>query len=69
MRKLYLELNSLFCKEEKRITLFSNETFPDINNLYTLMNHSHMSIVYIIIDLITFVGIINIIGNFNKFNY
>ena len=61
--------NSLFCKEEKRITLFSNETFPDINNLYTLMNHSHMSIVYIIIDLITLVGIINIIGNFNKFNY
>ena len=69
MRKLYLELNSLFCKEEKRITLFSNETFPDINNLYTLMNHSHMGIVYIIIDLITLVGIINIIGNFNKFNY
>lgn len=61
--------NSLFDKDEKRITLFSNETFPDINIVYTLMNHSHMSIVYIIIDLITLIGIINMIGNFNKFIY
>lgn len=61
--------NSLFDKVDRGITFFSNEAFPDINIINSLIDHNNVSLLYIMIDIITFVGIINIISNYNKFIY